>query len=107
MAAWLNEAMTTPKSRRKKSTYAAFFSALAFGPLGLLYVSWQRAVIMFLLFLLGVLLFPDEAIVVVGLWLIAPASSVLAMSVVPRRPPLASMDRNAEQLAAGDTSQKA
>ena len=86
--------MTTPKSRRKKSTYVAFVLALVFGPLGLIYVSWQRAVIMSLLFLAGVLLFPDEAVVVVGLWLIAPASSVLAMSVMPRRPPPAAAVRS-------------
>ena len=49
---------------------------------------------MFLLFLAGVLLFPDEAVVVVGLWLIAPASSVLAMSVMPRRQPPAAAVRS-------------
>ena len=81
----MNTIVSPPKNRRSKSTYVAFFLALLFGPLGLLYLSWKRAVVLLLLFVLGVCFFPDEALVVVGLWLILPASSVLAISMVPRR----------------------
>jgi hypothetical protein len=77
--------MTVAQRPRKKSVYLAFFLALLFGPLGLLYLSWKRALVMLLLFLLGISFFPGEALVVVGLWLILPASSVLASSMAPRR----------------------
>jgi hypothetical protein len=86
--------MTVPGRPRRKSVYVAFFLALLFGPLGLLYLSWKRAVVLLLLFVVGVCFFPDEALVVVGLWLILPAASVLAMSVMPRRPPPAAAVRS-------------
>jgi hypothetical protein len=78
--------MTDLKRRRRKSTYVAFFLALLFGPFGLLYLSWKRALILLLLFVIGVYFLPDEALVVVGLWLILPAASVLAMSVWNKSP---------------------
>jgi hypothetical protein len=71
--------------RRRKSTFVAFFLALLLGPLGLVYLSWRRALLMLLLFLVGFIFFPSNALVVAGLWLILPASSVLAVSVAPRR----------------------
>jgi hypothetical protein len=77
--------MSCPKRARKKSTYVAFLLALLFGPLGFIYLSYRRALLILLLFLVGLFFFPSNALVVVGLWLILPASSVLAMSVAPRR----------------------
>ena len=90
----MNTIVSAPDNRRNKSTYVAFFLALLFGPLGLLYLSWKRAVVLLLLFVVGVYFFPDEALVVVGLWLILPASSVLAISMVPRRRKMPTQSNN-------------
>lgn len=90
-----------PKRPRKKSLYLAFLLTLLFGPLGLLYLSWKRAAVSLLLFVVGVYFFPGEALVVVGLWLILPASSVLAISMAPRgrkSPPESKGDRDGGEL---------
>jgi hypothetical protein len=100
----MNTIVSSPDNRRNKSTYVALFLALLFGPLGLLYLSWKRAVVLLLLFVVGVCFFPDEALVVVGLWLILPASSVLAISMVPRRrknPPEGNNERDDGALQQG------
>ena len=73
--------------RRRKSFWLAFWLALFFGPLGLLYISWQRCLIMLLLFLAAFFLIPREtgAPIMICLWLVAPAASVIAFGTRPRR----------------------
>jgi hypothetical protein len=75
--------MTAPAGRRRKSFWLAFVLALLLGPFGLLYVSWKRALVMLLLALIGTLLFPQNGAVIVTLWLVAPASSVVAFGLRP------------------------
>lgn len=74
---------TEPKRRRRKSFWLAFALALLLGPFGLLYVSWKRALVMLLIALIGTLLFPHHGAVIVTLWLVAPASSVVAFGLRP------------------------
>jgi hypothetical protein len=75
--------MTEPKRRRRKSFWLAFVLALLLGPFGLLYVSWKRALVMLLIALLGTLMFPHNGAVIVTLWLVAPACSVVAFGLRP------------------------
>ena len=72
---------------RRKSFWLAFWLALFFGPLGLLYVSWQRCLVMLLLFLAAFFFIPGEtgAPLTICLWLVAPAASVIAFGTRPRR----------------------
>jgi len=72
--------------RRRKSFWLAFWLALLFGPLGLLYVSWQRCLVMLLLFLAAFFFIPGEAGVPITLclWLVAPAATVIALGTRPR-----------------------
>jgi len=76
--------MTAPAGRRRKSFWLAFVLALLLGPFGLLYVSWKRALVMLLMALIGTLLLPHNGAVIVTLWLVAPASSVVAFGLRPR-----------------------
>ena len=71
--------------RRRKSFWFAFWLALFFGPLGLLYVSWQRCLVMLLLFLGGFFFIPGEtgAAIAICLWLVAPAATVIALGTRP------------------------
>lgn len=73
--------------RTRKSFWLAFWLALFFGPLGLLYVSWQRCLIMLLLFLAAFFFIPGEtgAPITICLWLVAPAATVIALGTRPRR----------------------
>jgi hypothetical protein len=75
--------MTEPKRRRRKSFWLAFALALLLGPFGLPYVSWKRALVMLLIALIGTLLFPHNGAVIVTLWLVAPACSVVAFGLRP------------------------
>lgn len=71
--------------RTRKSFWLAFWLALLLGPLGLLYVSWQRCSVMLLLFLVSFVFFPGEAgaPVTLCLWLVAPAATVIALGTRP------------------------
>jgi len=75
--------MTEPRRWRRKSFWPAFTLALLLGPFGLLYVSCKRAVVMLLIALIGTLMFPHNGAVIVTLWLVAPACSVVACGVRP------------------------
>jgi hypothetical protein len=75
--------MTAPPGRRRKLFWLAFALALLLGPLGLFYVSWKRALVMLLMALAGTLLFPQKGAVIVILWLVAPACSVVAFGLRP------------------------
>jgi hypothetical protein len=81
--------MTAPLGRRRKSFWLAFALALLLGPFGLLYVSWNRALVMLLIALIGTLLFPHNGAVIVTLWLVAPACSVVAFGLRPGILPIA------------------
>lgn len=81
--------MTAPPGRRRKSFRLAFVLALLLGPLGLFYVSWKRALVILLIALIGTLLFPQNGAIIVTLWLVAPASSVVAFGVRPGLLPVA------------------
>ena len=72
--------------RKRKSFWLAFWLALLFGPLGLLYVSWQRCLVMLLLFFAAFFFIPGEAGVpmTLCLWLVAPAATVIALGTRPR-----------------------
>ena len=85
--------------RRRKSFWLAFWLALFFGPLGLLYVSWQRCSVMLLLFLVSFFFFPGEAgaPVTLCLWLIAPAATVIALGTRPTWMPLKTDKSGAEK----------
>jgi hypothetical protein len=65
----------------------AIVLAVFFGPLGLFYVSWKRALAMFLVFIVGVSLIPQNGFVTLLLWLIAPALSIVALGTGSRQPP--------------------
>jgi hypothetical protein len=75
--------MKAPPGRRRKSFWLTFVLTLLFGPFGLLYVSWKRALFMLLITLIGTLLFPRNGVVLVTLWLVAPACSVVAFGLRP------------------------
>lgn len=79
----MNSTTTEQKRRRRKSFWLAFVLALLLGPFGLLYVSWKRALVMLLIALIGTLLFPQNGVVIVTLWLVAPAWSVVAFGLRP------------------------
>jgi hypothetical protein len=80
--------------RKRKSFWLAFWLALLFGPLGLLYVSWQRFSVMLLLFLAAFFFIPGEtnAPIKICLWLVAPAATVIALGTrptwLPKRSPV-------------------
>jgi hypothetical protein len=75
--------MTAPPGRRRKSFQLAFVLALLLGPFSLFYVSWKRSLVMLLIALIGTLLFPHNGAVIVTLWLVAPACSVVAFGLRP------------------------
>ena len=85
--------------RRRKSFWLAFWLALFFGPLGLLYVSWQRCLVMLLLFLAAFLFIPGEtgAPITICLWLVAPAATVIALGTRPTWLPLKTDKSGAEK----------
>jgi hypothetical protein len=77
--------MKVANCRPRKSFWLAFWLALLLGPLGLLYVSWQRCSIMLLLFLAAFFFIPGEtgAPITICLWLVAPAATVIALGTRP------------------------
>jgi hypothetical protein len=77
--------MTVAQRPRKKSVYLAFFLALMFGPLGLLYVSWQRCTAVLLLFLAAFFFIAGDLGIPTALcpWLVAPAATVIALGTRP------------------------
>jgi hypothetical protein len=87
--------MTEPTRRRGKSFWLAFALALLLGPFGLLYVSWKRTLVMILIALIGTLLFPHNGAVMVTLWLVVPACSVVAFGLRPGLLPSAARTRQA------------
>lgn len=72
---------------REKSILLALVLALFFGPFGLFYVSWKRALAMLLIFIVGVSLIPKNGFVVLLLWLVAPILSIFLLGVGKRQPP--------------------
>ena len=83
-----SDALQTTKSR-SKSIALAVVLAFLFGPFGLVYVSWKRAAVTLLLFIIGVSLIPNNGFVVLFLWLVVPISSLIAFGVGKRQPPRA------------------
>ena len=85
--------------RKRKSFWLAFWLALLFGPLGLLYVSWQRCLVMLLLFLAAFFFIPGEtgAPITICLWLVAPAATVIALGTRPTWLPLKTDKSGAEK----------
>lgn len=75
------------KPTRAKSMLLALVLAFFFGPFGLFYVSWKRALVMLLLFIVGVSLIPKNGFVVLLLWLVAPILSIIALGVGKRQTP--------------------
>ena len=73
---------------REKSMVLALVLAFFFGPFGLFYVSWKRALLLLLLFIVGVSLIPKNGFVVLLLWLVVPILSILLLGVGKRQPPL-------------------
>jgi hypothetical protein len=84
---------TEPKRRLGTSFWLAFVLALLFGPFGLFCVSWKRALVILLIALIGTLLFPHNGAVIVTLWLLAPACSVVAFGLRPGLLPSATRPR--------------
>lgn len=76
------------KKSRPKSMVLAVVLVLLFGPFGLFYVSWKRALLLLLLFIVGVSLIPKNRFVVLLLWLVVPILSILLLGVGQRQPPL-------------------
>lgn len=72
---------------RRKSMPLAVVLAFIFGPFGLFYVSWKRALVMLLVFIVGVSLIPNNGFVTLLLWLVAPVASIFALGVGSRQPP--------------------
>jgi hypothetical protein len=72
---------------RAKSIVVAIVLAVIFGPFGLFYLSWKRALVMLFVFILGVSLIPNNGFVALLLWLVAPALSIIALGVGPRQTP--------------------
>lgn len=85
--------MVSPKEReavhgkksRQKSMVLALVLAILLGPFGLLYVSWKRAAVMLLVFIVGVSLIPKNGFVVLLLWLVAPILSIILLGVGKRQ----------------------
>lgn len=78
-------ASVNAKPSRKKSMPLALVLAFFFGPFGLFYVSWKRALFMLLLFIVGVFLIPKNEFVVLLLWLVVPILSIIAGGVGRRQ----------------------
>ena len=78
------DALLTKKSR-SKSIALAIVLTLLFGPFGLIYVSWKRAAMTLLLFIIGVSLIPKNGFVVLLLWLVFPIMSLIAFGVGKRQ----------------------
>lgn len=72
---------------RVKSMPLAIVLAVLFGPFGLFYVSWKRALAMLLVFIVGVSMIPNNGFVTLLLWLVAPVVSIFALGIGPRQPP--------------------
>jgi hypothetical protein len=81
---WLKKQQACPFGGANRSGLL-FWLALFFGPLGLLYVSWQRCLVMLLLFLAAFFFIPGEtgAPIAICLWLVAPAATVIALGTRP------------------------
>ncbi len=71
---------------RGKSIVLALLLAILFGPFGLIYVSWKRALEVFLVFVGGVLLIPHNVFVTLLLWFVPPILSIIALGVGTRPP---------------------
>lgn len=71
----------------EKSVVLALVLAFFFGPFGLFYVSWKRALAMLLLFIIGVSLIPNNEFVVLLLWMVVPILSIILLGVGKRQPP--------------------
>jgi len=78
---------SAPKLPRNKSMLLALALAFFFGPFGLIYVSWKRALVMLLVFIVGISLIPDNGFVILLFWLVAPVASIFALGLGPRLPP--------------------
>ena len=91
--------MKVANYRPRKSFWLAFWLALLFGPIGLIYVSWQRCSVMLMLLLAAFFLIPGEtgAAVTLCLWLVAPAATVLAIGTRPTWMPLKTDRSGAEK----------
>lgn len=74
-----------PRQPGAKSMILALVLALLFGPIGVFYVSWKRALFMLLLFIVGVFLIPKNEFVVLLLWLVVPILSIIALGVGRRQ----------------------
>lgn len=74
-----------PKQAKIKSMLLAIVLAVLFGPFGLFYVSWKRALAMLLIFIVGVSLFPNNGFVTLLLWLVAPVASIFAFGLGPKQ----------------------
>lgn len=74
-----------PKQPRNKAMMIAVVLAFFFGPLGVFYVSWKRALLLLLLFIVGVALIPKNGFVVLLLWLVVPILSIIALGVGRRQ----------------------
>lgn len=72
---------------RGKSMLLALVLAFFFGPFGLLYVSWKRTLFLFLTFIVGVALIPNNGFVVLLLWMVVPILSIILLGVGKRQPP--------------------
>ena len=75
------------KPTRKQSMLLALVLAFFFGPFGLFYVSWKRALGMLLLFIICVSLIPNNGFVVLLLWLVVPILSIILLGVGKRQSP--------------------
>jgi hypothetical protein len=74
----------SPKQSGSKSMAIAVVLAFLFGPLGVFYVSWKRALLLLLLFIVGVSLIPKNGFVVLLLWCFVPVLSIFASGVGER-----------------------
>ena len=73
--------------KRPKSMVIALALPFLFGPFGLVYVSWKRAAVMLLVFIIGVSLIPKNGFVVLLLWLVAPILNIIVLGVGKSQPP--------------------
>jgi hypothetical protein len=69
------------KPSRVKSILLAIVLAVLFGPFGLFYVSWKRALAMLLIFIVGISLIPNNGFVTLLLWLVAPVASIFVFGL--------------------------
>jgi tetratricopeptide (TPR) repeat protein len=74
-----------PKQTKSKSIPLAVVLAFFFGPFGLFYVSWKRALAMLLIFMVGISLIPNNGFVTLLLWLVAPVASIFAFGLGPKQ----------------------